>query len=255
MPRRILVPLFALLAAAAITACGGDDKSASTSGGSGGSKPPAGVLDRVDLAQSVQNIQELKSFRFDIAMKIETTGGSSADNALAAAFLGAIGDIKASGAFVAPDQSDVKMTMFGQEFSYVQIGDKAWLKTGNTWKAVDPEETSMGFGTEDLLSDLIPAEVLRGAKTSREKVNGVETVRYSFDKKALEALAAQLGETADLSDVDTANLDIWLNADNIPVKLSVVVSGQDEDGQKMSVKIDMNITNINDGSIRIKPPI
>jgi hypothetical protein len=107
----------------------------------------------------------------------------------------------------------------------------------------------------DLLGDVLPAEVLDVAKTSREKVNGVETVKYSWDKAALTRLLASFGETADMSDIDDASLSIWMMDDVVPVKMSMTLAGSDEDGNKMSMKLDFNLRDINDPGIRIKPPV
>jgi hypothetical protein len=128
------------------------------------------------------------------------------------------------------------------------------LKTGGNWQQVTAADLGLGTSFEELVGDVVPDEVLKVAKTSREKVNGVDTVHYAFDKKALEQLLADFGEAADLSEVDTANLDIWLSAENIPVKMTMVASGQDADGQKASVKLEFNVRDFNDPSIKIRPP-
>lgn len=258
MVRRAFLAFVALLVAGLLAACGGDDKSSSAPS-SDSSEKPGTVLEQVDLAQSVQNLQKLQSFRFDLAMKIDM-GGSGAgasntlDDAFGSALLGAFGDIKASGSVVMPDQAELSMTMLGQEFSFVQIGSQAWVKTGSVWQATTADSLSFG-SPDDLFSDLLPSEVLRGAKTSREKVNGVDAVRYSFDKKALQALADYFGESADMTSLQDANLDIWLNSDSIPVKMTMKFSGRDDDGQLVSFKLELNLKDINSPSIKVKAPV
>ena len=269
--RLLLAPL-AALAVALLVACGGDKKddsastsepgasSSSSSSGSGG-----GSSTQLDLARSTAKIQDLRSFRFDVSLKMDLgspasgpSSGSSSDDALGDAFasilLGALGDIKATGAFVKPDQMEVTLKLGGQDISMVQIKDKAWVKFGGKWQVTDPDD-DIGLGSpSDLLGDLLPAEVLKGARTSSETVNGVKTTKYSFDKKALEALTKELGEGADFKDISTANLDVWLNGDSIPVKLVMNIGGKDEKGKNVSVKMEMNITDIN-SDIKIKAPI
>jgi hypothetical protein len=244
--RAFFLPI--VLAAAVLVACGGDKNA------NGSSSPPAAVLDEIDLAGSVQSIQQLKSFRFDLTMKMDASGGGAGDP-LAAAFLGALGNIKANGAVVAPDQTEMHMTIFGQQFSYIQIGNRAWEKTGSTWEPATAGDLTFDMDFEDLITDFVPEQVLKTAKTSKEKVNGVDAIRYSFDKAALEQIARDLGEAADFTDVDSVGLDIWLNADNIPVKLVIAASGRGEGGQKFSLSMEMNITDINDPSVKIKPPV
>jgi hypothetical protein len=248
MPRTLILPLLALaLALSASTACGGKD-------GRSEASPPAAVLEEIDLGQSVQSIQQLKSFRFDLAIQLDASGAGSGDP-LAAAFLGALGNITANGAVVAPDQAEMHMTLFGEQFSYIQIGSRAWEKTGSSWRAASSSDLLFDLGFEDLITDFLPDQVLKNARTSREKVNGVETVRYSFDKSALEKVVGDLGEAADFSVVDGVSLDVWLNGGNIPVKMVMSVAGSGEDGAKYSMSMEMNITDINDTSIKIRPPI
>lgn len=258
MSRRFFLPFFAALAVVALAACAGKDKDSTASTTSDSPAPPAAVLDRIDLAKSAASLETLHSFRFDITMKVEASApsGASPEDELGAAILGllgAFGDIKASGAVVAPDQAEIHMMLFGEEFGYVQIGDRAWEKTGGGWTPTTPDG-SFEMKPGDLFGDLIPAEVLKGAKTSTETVNGVQATRYSFDKKALESMLTDLGEQADFTSVDRASLDIWMNADNVPVKMTMDIAGVSE-GQSLGLKMEMNIKNINDPSITIKPPV
>ncbi|HEY7269427.1 MAG TPA: hypothetical protein VH951_06340 [Dehalococcoidia bacterium] len=273
MPRRLLLYAVTALAAAALVACGGGKKSsgsatpsdpqaASHSTNSGA--PPGAVLDRIDLQKSVASLSQLKSFKFDMTVKLDLsalTSNSSSGDDLGAAILGLLGafsDIKASGAVVAPDQADVRATLLGQEFGYVQIGQKAWMKTGAKWQPADPTASTFDLEPQDLFGSFLPDEVLKVAKTSTEKVNGVQTTRYSFDKSSLVSLVQDLGQGAagaDLTSLDQAALDVWLNGDNVPVKVALNVVAKTDKGQKVSVQMDMNVTNINDPSIKIVPPV
>jgi hypothetical protein len=260
MPR-VLLPFLSGVAMIGLVACGSHKSGVSGSGASHASTPGA-VLDRIDLAKSAASLETLKSFRFDVSMKIDFAGGSSASSSqdalgagLASALFGALGDIKASGAVVAPDQVDVRLSLFGQDFGYVQIGDKAWEKKGANWEPTDAADSGFDFKPEDLFKDFLPDQVLKVAKTSSETVNGFKATRYSFDKKALEQLVGDLGQQADFTSVDSATLDIWLTADDIPAKVSMDVSGKADAGQKVSLKLEMNIYGINDPSIKIKPPV
>jgi hypothetical protein len=63
-----------------------------------------------------------------------------------------------------------------------------------------------------------------------------------------------VGEAAELQDLTRANLDLWLSRDNIPVKLLMDFAGKDENGAAMSFKLELNITDINDSSVQIRPP-
>jgi hypothetical protein len=246
MISRLLFGFAAMVAAGALAACGGDKDT-------GSSNPPAGVLEQVDLSQSVQTLQQLKSFRFELTMKVEISG-PAAEDPLGAALLGALANVEMKGAYVAPDSFEAQMKMFGEDIGIIQIGDTAWVKAGGSWEATDAEDLGLEPDFDELLTDVLPAEVLDVAKTSREKVNGVETVKYSWDKAALAQLMESLGETADLSDVDQASLSIWMMDDVVPVKMTMSFAGKDEDGNAVSLKLDFTLKDINDPGIKIRPP-
>jgi hypothetical protein len=250
------IVLLSLLAALAV-ACGGDKPNpvASLAGGSANS---------VDLSQSSAKLMALESFRFDVSIKMDLgdllSGAGSTEDEFGAAFaellLGLFGEIKAEGAFIAPDKIDVKMTMAGEEMAFIQIGDKAWMKEGGVWQVTEAEDfDSVLSATPADLFDLLPDQILNGAKTSSERVNGVQATRYSFDRKALEDIAKSFGEDADFKDVTEANIDVWLTQEQIPVKVSVNMGGKDDSGQSMSIRMELNVRDINSGSIQIRPPI
>jgi len=258
-----------LLAVAGLTmalavACGGKsstDSKTNESGSPASSGRDAAGASGVDLSKAVSAVDDLQSFRFEIAMKLDISSTSgSGEDAFAGALLGALGDIKIKGAYVRPDQTEVTMTMFGQEMSYVQIGSKAWEKTGGSWEATTASDSGFDFSSPtEMFSDLLPTDIdaLKGAKTSKEKVNGVNTTHYAFDKKSIEKLLAEVPDAsgADFKDISEANLDVWLTDEGIPVRLQMVLNGKDAQGQKMGVRLEMNITDINSSSIKIKPPI
>ena len=254
MKLRPFLALAAGLAVAFVIACGGDKDSSA----------PGALAGPLDLATTADKLLELRSFRFDMTLKLDIPAASSSnadDDALGAAFagalLGVLGDIKAEGAYVAPDQMEVKMSMAGQEMGMVQIGKDAWVKFGPTWQKTTAATSGLDFSSPtDLITDFLPQQALAGAKTSQETVNGVRTTRYSFDKKALEKLAAEMGESATgLQELTDAKLDVWLTADNIPVKILMDFAGKDESGQKMSMKLELNVRDLNSDSVKIKAPI
>jgi hypothetical protein len=282
--RSLLLPAAGLLLAL-VVACGGGDKSnksvrsddnsgsgaygssqasgnsgSSQSGNSGGSQK-----DSLNLSASASKLMDLRSFRFDMNMKMDLgsaangSSGSAGDalgDAFASVLLGALGDIKMEGSFVKPDQMDMRMKMSGQELGFVQIGKKAWVKFGGSWQETDADSNAFSFSdTSDLFSDFLPSEALKGAKVSQEKMNGVDATHYAFDKKALESMSKDLASSADLKELTQANLDVWMNSDNIPVKILMDFAGKDDKGQKMGMKLEMNIRDINSDSIKIKAPI
>ncbi len=243
-----------------IIACGGD-KDASPDA-AGGSPSREGPQDSLDLARSAASIDSLRSYRFDLTMKLdfgpsgERSGDNALGDALGGAILGLLKDIKAEGAYVAPDQMAMKMSLPGIQVEMIQIGDRAWVKSGGQWQGTEPSQDLFSQSPTGLLGDVLPAEVLSGAKVSKETVNGAKATRYSFNKGSLTELASVMGgSTAELEQLTKANMDVWLNDDGVPVKIKLDMAGKDENGQKVSIFMEMNIRDINSKSIKIEAPV
>lgn len=235
----------------AVAACGGD------SNASGGAVS-AGER-TINLSQSAAKISELNSFRFTLNASIDIGNQAPADvedamgDAFAAMLLSGLKDVKIEGAVVAPDQLQVTANLSGQEFGIVQTGGKAWASFGGFWTPIEPEELGLqnGFDFGDLTADALPVEVVEAAKVTKEKVNGMDTTRYSFDKAALQKLAEDASADQDL---ETANLDVWLTDDGIPVKMTMKMSGKDDTGQTMSIELEFTMKDIN-SNITIRAPM
>ncbi len=256
MPK--LRPLIVLGAGVLLTlaaaGCSGDNEpsnaSASVGGGSG---------QTINLSQSAARLSELKSFRFNAKASIDyegtvpSTAEDAFGNAMLDLFLASLKDIEIEGSVVAPDQIEVKADLSGQKLGFVQIKDKAWVQYFGAWQAVEPEdlglEDSLDFS--DFAADALPPEVLQAAKVTKEKVNGVDTTRYSFDKAALESLAEDNGATG--QEIESADMNVWLTDDGVPVKFTLKMKGEDENGQKIDMQAEFNITDLN-GNISIKAP-
>ena len=255
--------VFFLLALAG--ACGGDDEAANT----GNQSPSAvgsnnGSVQVINLEQSASALTDLQSFRFKLALKIDVgadlanEGEGDLGGALSALLLGALTDLKAEGAFVSPDRLEIIATFGGEEISLVQIGSQSWMKFAGVWQesqAVSESfDLSEGIPT-DLLSDVVPQELLESAQATTEEIGGISTTRYSFNKAALLAAAELSGETSGLSDLKDASLDLWLTADGLPLKIVLIASGNDDSGQEMSIEFELLLSDFNDAAIDIKPPV
>jgi hypothetical protein len=249
-----------------IVACGGDKDSGPNSvKGDGSSGRGSNVSTELNLSNAANRLMELRSFRFDVALKMDfdadALGSDDEDDFgadFANAFLAMFKDIKMEGAYVAPDSFDLKMGLAGEEVHMIQVGDRAWINEGSGWKASGADSSDLSFlgNPSSLALDLLPNEVLNNAKTKSEKVNGVDTTRYSFDKKALEAIAGDLGEeTAGLEKIDSAKLDVWMTDENIPVKIAMEIKGKAEDGSDLAINLEFNVTDLNSDKIEIKAPI
>ena len=241
-----------LLLAVVVAACSGDSNS--SSGAISGSSRT------LNLSESAARISTLKSFRFNASASIDLGGQTPANaenalgNALMMMLFGNLKDIKLEGAVVAPDQMELKLSLGGQDFGFVQIGDKAWAKYGGAWTPIDPGDLGLpagGLDFGDFTAGALPAEVVEAAKVSSEKVNGMNTTRYSFDKAALQSLANDVGSGQDL---ETANLDVWITEDGVPVKLTMKLKGKDDSGQESTVQLELVLKDLN-SDIKIKAPM
>lgn len=261
--RWLLVPAAAGLLGL-IMACGGDKDSGSSNDSGRSSGGGNSVSTELNLSNVASTLMELRSFRFDVALKLDfgqsaAMAGDDEDEfaGLATAFMALFSDIKIEGSYVAPDSFDIKMELAGEEVHMIQIGDRAWINDGSGWSETDADSSALSFlgDPSELASDMLPQEVLRNAKTKSEKVNGVETTRYSFDKKALETIASDLGEGAGLDEIDEAKLDVRMTDDNIPVKIAMDFKGKAADGSDMAIALEFNVKDLNSDKIKIEAPI
>ena len=267
--RWILAPLVAgLLALTA--ACGGDDDNGNQANNDGGSASGSGsaVSQELNLAQAATQLMELRSFRFNLTFNLdidieglEDLGTGDDDDefgaAFAAAFLALFSNIEMSGAFVAPDSYDMQVSFAGEEAHYIQIGQEAWVDDGSGWMVTTPDGGDLSFFGDPTSfgTDLLPDAVLQNAEISNENVNGMDAVRYHFDKDSLEAVADSFGEdTADFAEISEMSLDVWLIEGNIPVKFEIKASGADADGLEMALEAKFEITDIN-ADFSIERPI
>jgi len=263
----LILPLAATAMALAL-ACGGD-KDAASSGGedtSSSKGAPGGsgaaTARELDLNRAFTALQELRSFRFDLKMKMDfgdaLAGLQDDESGIAAAFLALFSDIDVEGAYVAPDSLEVKMRFAGRDMRFVQIGSEAWINDGSGWTAAGAGGSLdiLSGSPADLATEFLPSEVLKVAKTSSETVNGVKTTKYSFDKESLKQVAEKLGQdTGSVDQVDEMQLNVWLTEDNLPVKFALAAKGTDEQGNKISIEMEMNIRDLNSNSIKIARPV
>jgi hypothetical protein len=283
---RLLPFLVMAVALIAFAACGGDDsqaerrttanetatstaqaqQSGGTPAGGSGSRSTAATQAPPDATRTVQ-VQcttDLKAFRFNgqLSLKSAQGGGNTAD--LSSIVGSLLQDVKFSGAFVAPDRTQLKLDG-GQSsalgtIEFVQIGNTSYTKLGSAgW------QQSTGPGPADLTDQFDPREFCRqieqglsgNVPSRKEKVNGVDAIRYDYDRAALEKLGNNgfLGSVAGPNDQlpEKITMSIWVSEkEKFPVKMLVSASGK-EDGQDYSVDMELNVTDLN-GNVTINAP-
>lgn len=238
-------PLLAILAMAALVgaACGGDDGE------------PAALADPGDL----------KSYRYTLVG--EMSGEATEAGAGSGGFAFDLDvTLNASGSVIAPDreQSTLKADLgfIAIEVEQITIGDRSWTREpGGAWQ----EGSETGFDLD--VGALSPAsifdesengegvtrlrEALKEREGVREELDGVDAVRYDLTAEDL----AALDDSGDLtSDIDDVTAQLWLSRkEGYPLRL--VMDGTGNDGEtRVTVHLELNLTDINASSIEIDPP-
>lgn len=237
-------PLLGLLAAVALlsAACGDDGE-------------PAPLADPNDL----------KSYRYTLVG--EMSGEANEAGAAGGGFaLDLNVTIDASGTVVAPDreQSTLKADLgfFAIEVEQITIGDRLWTREpGGAWQEGGDDTFDLDVGSlspsaifdESENGDGITRlrEALKQREGVREELDGVDTVRYDLTAQDL----AALDDSGDLTgDIDDLTAQLWLSRkEGYPLRL--VMDGTGNDGEtRVTVHLELNLTDINSSSIKIDPP-
>lgn len=286
LPLLIVIGLLGLL----LMGCaGGDDE---PSGQSAAARSPVAAPGGsvADLPCEVPD--DIKSYRFTMRMKLDIPGleealeelggvegfegtiptgelGGEEDGfeemgevfvGLLGAMLGGLTDISVEGAFVAPDRIEARMKLGDLELTSITIGDREWTRLGDMdWEESTAEEGGMTF-TNDLCEGFNYPEVT--ALDAREETkNGVDTLHYHLDESDITRLddyfGGDLGDMWEFEDApEEVTLDLWLAKDgNWPVRMEAEASGEDEEGNEVSLSIFMEVKDLNDSDIKIEPPI
>jgi hypothetical protein len=271
-PRLLLVPLAAVALLAA--ACGGDDSQAQrrTREATTTTQPAATpgqnevVSQRLDLDCS----RDVRTFRFDGKLAVQSPRTTAANtNDPSALFASLLNDVKYSGAYVAPDRSQLRFEITakdspiqGQVLEFVQVGPNSYVRLGQTgWQqqsgpggnpiaALDPRELC-----RDMARDL-PAD----AEGRRDTLNGAPAIRYEFDRAALTRPPAGSGGgflrgIAGSQDLpENAKMTLWVaEKEKFPLKMVLTASGQ-QAGQPVAVNFEMTIADLNGTGISIEAP-
>lgn len=244
--RLSLCAVLAILGGLLLAACGGSGESA--------------------VKASCDAIEGIKSYRYSIALKLQSPafqqspGADPADplSGFAEALTQLFSDIQLEGEFVAPDRSKTIMRFQDEELELRAIGDKSWVRIGDTWQeqAEAPQEGTIltpETVCRDLVENLVPS--LQVAEAIKATVNGIETKRYHLDEADLEGLPELLGTEAETELPSDFAVDVWLAEEgDWPVKLQVKAADDEGGGQPLSLELSMEFKDINDRDIEIEPP-
>ena len=240
---------------------------ACTGGGSGTNGPANGGATSTGsrVQASCDAIQNIDSYRYSISLKLEAKAfeqpAEASPNPLsefAEALTSLFSDMQLEGAFVAPDRSQALLRFQGEELELRTIGDQSWVRVGAIWQeqASSPDDDVLltpASVCTDLVEDLAPS--LAAASGEEDVVNGIETIHYQLDETDLKGLPALLGRSGEEGLPSEFGVDVWLERnDGWPVRLEIVASDTDEEGQPISLELFMEFSDIDDPDIEIEPP-
>ncbi|KPK47341.1 MAG: hypothetical protein AMJ77_03445 [Dehalococcoidia bacterium SM23_28_2] len=164
-----------------------------------------------------------------------------------------------SGAYVAPDKIEVRMSISGvdDELAMTTIGDQQWVEMGDL--AIGPIQ-AVGDIEEMDMAQIVwegfsgDAGSLTCTSEKKETVNDVSSNYCGIDAATFEQLSTLFGGTEDMGDIDEFSLDLWLAEDGgWPVRMRANVAGTDETGQDFKAKLELDVTDANE-DFDIKPP-
>lgn len=251
MDRTAWLAAAAVLAGLVLAACSG--------GGSG----PNGAAQ--GSAPSCNSISQIKSYRYQIRLKLQTPAFEASQGESPAPPLGAFAqaltdlfsDMQMEGAYVAPDRSQVILTVHGEKLELRSIGSRSWVQANGVWQ----EQQDTGDLTlltpdvvcQDIVADLAPS--LAGVQPQREDVNGVSADHYRLDKADVKRLPDLLGAGDSSSLPQSFQVDLWLaRQGGWPARLKINASDTDQQGRPMSIDLFMEFRDVNDPGIAVEPP-
>jgi hypothetical protein len=267
---RLILALAA--SAAVIAACGGDDKKKDeqpVSGSVATAAPAATEAARQATAQpttaaraatstavaqgeqviATDCLKSVKSYRYEGKIQLKLPAGASA-GALPGLELN---DIAFSGAFVEPDRNQFKVDLGFTSFETVTIGKEAWTRLGGAgW--TKSNDGGVSFSPDQFcqanLTELNKANV----KPSKDKVNGVDALKYEFDKNAIVRVNNIFGGSGALPELpDNTRMNLWVTEkERWPVKMTLTGSRTGTD--PYNINFEFNLTDINKGGITIEAP-
>ena len=217
------------------------------------------------LQASCAAIQDIDSYRYSISLSLQSEAFQQPAEAtpsplgeFAEALTGLLSDMQLEGSFVAPDSSQALLRFQNEELELRTIGDQSWIRIGDIWQEQEPAPDEDVLLTPasvcmDLVEDLAPS--LAAVSGEEEVVNEIETIHFRLDKADLQGFPVLLGRSGEEGLPREFGVDVWLERnDGWPVRLEIVASDTDEEGQPISLELFMEFSDINDPTIEIEPP-
>jgi hypothetical protein len=171
--------------------------------------------------------------------------------------------------YVKPDKSVVSVQLGNDIFSQTTIGRQQWVTLGGL--STGPNTVSQQSPSDLSLCSAFWDDGFAGAASSftctgrPEKVNGISTLKCSITKESFEQMRQALGgvlsaSESGIKDLSRFTMDIWV-ADGsgkvpggLPVRFQADMAGTDDSNKSFSLKISMDVSNINDSKLTVAAP-
>jgi hypothetical protein len=208
---------------------------------------------------------DLDSFHYQVEISFSVAGED-----------GTIGG-SIEGDYVAPDSHRYTQTfslggISGSEEAII-IGKDAWQREGSDdWSIVErlDLDTDLTSADDEFIADAEFIDDIAALDSEKSDVDGRPARKYAFTKENIEAITDILGEGFlsgdDLADVEDFSFVIWVDEDRDVIlraeleatALASVLGeiGLNVDpGETVIISLSLNLSDVNDKSIEIEPPI
>lgn len=241
-----------LVSAAALaliaTACRGKSESKVASTPAPTSTPVARTGGSSSTSTQANCFQGLNTYRFSgkAQFKLPSQLGGGTNNN---------GDVALEGTAVSPDRTALKVTTGSQTNEVVQIGGDIWTKEGGSWRKSDGQGGGFVLRPADFCTVTPSTLDQAGLRGSKEKINGVDTLKYSLGKDEISKLGPIGGQN--LAGVavlfDRLNMTVWFTEkEKWPARFTLVAEQSGTD--VIAINVDFNISGWNDSGIKIEAP-
>lgn len=164
-----------------------------------------------------------------------------------------------TGTYVRPDKAILTVKTPQGEVTQTIIGQEIWRTIGtqiNGPLAVAPQsQAELTFIAAIWDRTDFGNGINCGAK---EEVNGVSARKCSIDKATYQKTGEPFGgliSASTIRDPSTFSWDIWLaDNGNYPVRMRANLAGKDIAAEDYSVRLELDMTNVNDKSIQVNRP-
>jgi hypothetical protein len=264
------VAIGALFLAVLAAACGGDGGGEPESGGSTPAPSSRATGTPSGTTQVRAGLAELNAYK--CSLKLEGQGGPLTElQQIYSSSGSAAGPIvfEALVTYVKPDKSQLTLKLGEETFVQTTIARQQWTTIGtltlgpNAVAAQSHSELSMcaSFWDEGFASGASAFQCTGG----RESLNGVQTRKCAIDRATFDQVRQFLGGVlsdpeSGIGDLSRFEMQLWVTegtnslAGGLPVRLRADMAGKDASSRDFTVKIEMDVTNINDSGLNVTAP-